>query len=426
MSKNLRIKRYYKSVYSKKFKPLKIAVFVMIVALVFFLGWSIYPAIRNTFVKPSETPESSSSEQQSSSENEISDPSSGSEHTDSSEISENSQQESSVPENVTDGIRAIYVSSKIINDRSALDNMLSSAKSAGFNAVYITLKDGEGYLNYKSSVNLARKSMSDTAYDLAEKVEYFKANGFDVIGDICSFHDHIAPKTDRSAAIHYLDYANYLWLDEASNKGGRPWLNPYADKAAQYLIDLSAEAAQAGIKTIIFSGFSFPTKIGIEYANYGENVSDTEHNTLIKRMKEVSSALEQYDAKAVFFSEGYSVLGGNQFIYRGDPLDIAVNAFSASIFQSDIISNKLAKKLGISDSDLDPYECAYVSMSTILSSLDPSVEFIPILQAFSDSYFTSSTESVSELIRAVNDCSLNSYILYDTDCSYYFLKGSSK
>ena len=78
MSKNLRIKRYYKSVYSKKFKPLKIAVFVMIVALVFFLGWSIYPAIRNTFVKPSETSESSSSEQQSSSENEISDPSSGS------------------------------------------------------------------------------------------------------------------------------------------------------------------------------------------------------------------------------------------------------------------------------------------------------------------------------------------------------------
>lgn len=52
-------------------------------------------------------------------------------------------------------------------------------------------------------------------------------------------------------AIHYRDAENpqsdYLWLDAAANAGGKPWLNPYAASAVDYISGLIEEARQPGL-----------------------------------------------------------------------------------------------------------------------------------------------------------------------------------
>ncbi len=426
MSKKLRIKRLRRK-YTLRSKPLKFAIYLLVIALVFFLGWTLYPAVSNFITGESQSSAESSQSDSGISGSEHSSESSGSasQYESSSSTPESSSAESSLPEvsqpeDAPAGTRAIFLPAELLKDSSALADTVTAAKAAGFNAVLIELKDDEGYVMYNSAVPRAKKSISDNAYDLVSVVGYLKSEGLEVIGRMHSFHDHMGGKAYRPMGIYYMN-ENFLWLDDYPDKGGRSWLNPYSDDAAAYITDLSLEAADAGVGSIIFAGFSFPTKIGIESANFGE-LAETigKQEMLSMRMQEITSALKEKNTAAYFFAEGPALLGGDNYIYHGDPLNIAADGFSASLYPSDITANKLDSALGITNSLQDPYQSVSAQLALLLPKLKSDAEFLPFIQGFSDSSFACTAEEISSQLKALADAEISSYILYNPTGEYSF------
>lgn len=430
MSRKLRIKRS-RSKYSQHLRPLKFLIYLLIVALVFFLGWTLYPTVKNLITGESQTSEGSSesgdytsssavSSESSSSSSQFESSSNSTESSSESSAPESSAPEASHPEELPAGTRAVFLPATILNDPDLLSDTVSKIKNAGFNAVLIELKDDEGYVMYKSTVPRAKKSISDNAYDLDFVVNYLKSQELEVLGRMHSFHDHMGGKAYRPMGIYYMN-ENFLWLDDYADRGGRSWLNPYSEDAAAYITDLSLEAADAGVSSIIFAGFSFPTKLGIEYANFGELAETTgKHEMLSTRIKQITAALKEKNTTAYFFAEGPAVLGGDNYVYHGDPLKIVDNGFSTSLYPSDIASNKLDSALGITDSLKDPYKSVAAQLGLLLPKLKPGSEFLPFIQGFSDFSFACTAEQVSLQIKALSDAQISSYILYEPNGKYNF------
>ena len=103
-------------------------------------------------------------------------------------------------------------------------------------------------------------------------VSALKDAGLTPVAAICAFQDPIAARADRTMAIHYRDAENpqsdYLWLDAAANAGGKPWLNPYAASAVDYISGLIEEARSLGFEQVLLSGLQLPTN-ATSYCDYG-------------------------------------------------------------------------------------------------------------------------------------------------------------
>ena len=103
-------------------------------------------------------------------------------------------------------------------------------------------------------------------------VSALKNAGLTPVAAICAFQDPIAARADRTMAIHYRDAENpqsdYLWLDAAANAGGKPWLNPYAASAVDYISGLIEEARRLGFEQVVLSGLQLPT-YATSYCDYG-------------------------------------------------------------------------------------------------------------------------------------------------------------
>jgi hypothetical protein len=71
-----------------------------------------------------------------------------------------------------------------------------------------------------------------------------------------AFRDETAPRGNRDNAIRYQG-GEWLWLDNAPELDGKPWLDPTAEGARRYLIELAVEAVQAGVSLIVMDAVQF-------------------------------------------------------------------------------------------------------------------------------------------------------------------------
>ena len=147
-----------------------------------------------------------------------------------------------------------------------------SLAAQGVQYVAVTLKDSQGYVYYNSALPAAAQSLAANTVDASAVVSALKDAGLTPVAAICAFQDPIAARADRTMAIHYRDAENpqsdYLWLDAAANAGGKPWLNPYAASAVDYISGLIEEARRLGFEQVLLSGLQLPTN-ATSYCDYG-------------------------------------------------------------------------------------------------------------------------------------------------------------
>ena len=120
----------------------------------------------------------------------------------------------------------------------------------GVRYAVLTLKDDRGYVYYNSQVSLASSAISSTVVDAASIAKAFQDAGVTPVAGICAFKDTLAPYADRSAAVKYGNQ-DITWLDSSAELGGKPWLNPNAASAQQYIADLIAEVRDLGFETVV-------------------------------------------------------------------------------------------------------------------------------------------------------------------------------
>lgn len=261
--KRQKVKRYRRSFYSREMRVKKgigIAVLVLVMlgaawlAAPHVLDWAThtwYTVVRKRDLSAS-SPASASA-------------SSVAENPASSAASEPAASSEAQPEVVTPAVdgTAIVEGSWAEADITALTEDASIRAAAqqlasqGVKYAVVTLKDSTGVVYYASQVPAAAASPASVTVDPARVAAIFREEGLIPVAKLAAFRDPAGARADRTMAIGYKGQA-YLWLDNKASADGKPWLNPYADAAVQYIGDLIDELHTAGFEQVVLENVQFP------------------------------------------------------------------------------------------------------------------------------------------------------------------------
>lgn len=187
----------------------------------------------------------------------------------------------------------------------------TAAQLAGEGVKYavVTLKDSSGTVAYSSQVAAAAAGISASPIDAAAAARAFSEAGVTPVACIWAYQDPIAARADRTMAISYGAEEGVLWLDNAADAGGNPWLNPYSDAANQYLEDLALEAVSMGYEQVVFCGFNFPLVNSLSSASFGETGGKGQAQILSENIQRLEQALAAKDAECWFQYSSAAILG---------------------------------------------------------------------------------------------------------------------
>ncbi len=155
-----------------------------------------------------------------------------------------------------------------LTDASAVTAAVQRLAQQGAAYALVPLKEADGSIYYKSAVANASRSIAEQTVDAALIAQTLRDNGIIPVAQLCAFQDPKSAYADRSMAIHYS--AEMLWLDNVSAEaGGKPWLNPYADSAVQFVGDLVEEVCGMGYEQVVLTGVQFPKAVSAKQ-DFGE------------------------------------------------------------------------------------------------------------------------------------------------------------
>lgn len=150
-------------------------------------------------------------------------------------------------------IRGIYINPYQANKEEYLEEVFAWADSGLINTIVVDFKSDYGFLTYGSELELAKKiNAVKKHFDAAYLVENAARHGLKLIARIVCFRDNYL-------ALHkkfgIRDDSGKIWLDYK----GMAWTNPYDEKVHEYLLTLTKEIVEKGIKSIAYDYIRFPT-----------------------------------------------------------------------------------------------------------------------------------------------------------------------
>ncbi|MBQ8648277.1 MAG: hypothetical protein IJ484_09055 [Oscillospiraceae bacterium] len=161
----------------------------------------------------------------------------------------------------------------------------------GARYVVLTLKDSQGYIYYNSALPAAARSIAASTVDAAAVAQTMKDAGLVPVAALCAFQDPTSPYTDRSMGIHY-ENTEMFWLDAAAEAGGKPWLNPYAEPAIDFIEALVAETMDLGFEQVALSGVQFPDRATAR-CGYGDTAGISQNEQLRRDLAAFAAVAEE-------------------------------------------------------------------------------------------------------------------------------------
>lgn len=313
--KGTRIKRYG-SIYGRNSGSIVIAVAMIIGLLIFaVVGWLLYTPIHDWIMnigsEKTQQPASSVTESDSSLQQ--------------SDISRYLDSKYLGGAKPTD-IKGIYIPAQALSDGQNLFALLENAASAGFNTVLTDAKNAVGTVLYSSDNAIGKMSgiAAESTYDAAAAADTIKSAGLIPAARLHAFKDPAAAISDRELAVTYYDTEMY-WYDNSPELGGKPWMNPYSDKAREYIISLAQELCDSGFEMIMLDSVQFPTGYALDKAGYGEKSDSIGRAQILSRfVDEIRAAVEEKGAVLVLCCSTDWLTADdemNQMIYGGSPAD---------------------------------------------------------------------------------------------------------
>jgi len=225
----------------------------------------------------------------------------------------------------------IRLSSDDISSADSLRNKLSSIGS--YKSVVLPLKTAGGRICYNSSVDTAHYSgavVSDT--DIKSIVKVCAEKGIAPVAEISTIADNIYPVTYKKSAYQFDDGVTGEWLDNKPEKGGKPWLSPFADQAKSYLSEIVSELSEAGIKKIICTDTAFPAFREKDLGYIGELVqSENRYKGLTDLINLLDKKAGENNGKVMLYVTASEVLNSSAEVFRPEefgtmPAVIGINS----------------------------------------------------------------------------------------------------
>ena len=259
MAKYKKVKRYHRSFYSPGMWAKKVVGIVVLVAVVLVVGWLAAPHVLDwathtwyTVVRDRDLSASSAVSESASS---------GTQSTAASEPAASSVPEKEPEPEVkgTDIVTGLWAEVDVttLTDEAAIRSAARQLKAQGMTYAILTLKDTAGQVYYASQTAVGAANAAPTQVELTSVASIFKEEGLVPVAALTAFRDPAGARADHALAIRYQGQ-EYLWLDNKASADGKPWLNPYADAAVQYIGDLIDELHTAGFEQMVLENVQFP------------------------------------------------------------------------------------------------------------------------------------------------------------------------
>lgn len=405
--KKYKVRRFGQIYSPRRSTPSIVLRTVLTLVLVFvlaFVGWNAYGPIRDYF---------SGALAAASHRQEAPAPSS------TPEPEEPPPEEAKTPEE----LRAAYIPSAMLTDEIILDTVFDRLEGTEINAILFDLKDAAGTVLYQSDLDAVATAdvQADAAFDLEALCARLKDRGLVPMGRLSAFADPQAASRLPGAGVKYMN-TETLWLDNSQENGGKGWLNPYAQPARDYLASLVSEAASKGVERIVLEQFSFPTGVGLEFANFGTNAASISQSTILAS---AFGSLEKAagDRCAVsLYVPGLAALGEqNQYYGDQNPLTLADNV-TLGLMPAQFGDGYATEGFSLDTPVLLPYDTMKKILDRLSSALSGK-ETTVMVQGFtttgtSENNKVYTIQDIESQIRAVTESGVKNYIVYSPGGNY--------
>ncbi|MBQ6848934.1 MAG: hypothetical protein IJN76_02640 [Clostridia bacterium] len=245
-----------------------------------------------------------------------------------------------------DTVRGFYLPFSALTG-DGLATTLTAAKQAGFNAVLLDLKDADGHMYYRFTSASAVKVNSFTSEALTPEAlkslfSTIRGAGLLPIPRLYAFQDNAAAKVLSDARISHKDNAGWVWYDGKKQNGAKAWLNPYADAAHTYIIELATELKNAGAGAVMLDGVQFPRQQSSANFGNGPHRGLKQDEVLALFVEKARTALGNCPVMLACSAE--SALGTATQVYGGNPL-----TFGSSMASPAILPGSLPAKIKVGD-----------------------------------------------------------------------------
>ena len=321
MARRRKIKHYRSGYMSRKRRRMKIVktlVFILVLAALIFVGYSVAQSI-SRLNDPNYKPKEPSSSESSVLPSEDS-------SADSSGEPEGSESQPE-PQNTASDIRSILLPADSMRSLDAAEAFLKTVDKTLYNSVTVELKNAAGRIFYPSQVELAQRSgaLSETQIDGKALAELIERYGLRPVARIYALQDDYASHATYSTSYLYQNQPGVTWLDNSADAGGKSWLNPYMEAAGSYLNAIVTEITQSGYKAIVVNGIQYPNTANQRGMGLGPNASAmTTKEALEKIYTGMSDSAKAFDVPVIPAYKGECYKGERPQVYTVNPNEFTV------------------------------------------------------------------------------------------------------
>lgn len=315
--------------------------------------------------------------------------------------------------------RAVYVSTTLLADETALEKQLDEMVAAGFNAITFDLKDADGQVWYQSATASAKtaKSVAETALTsdrLRAVLELCEEKGVLAMPRLYAFRDKLGAMEMPAARVLYSGDPSVMWLDGRVGVG-RPWLNPYAESAQTYITDLISELKGYGFTTLLLDGVQFPDQRW--YASYG-STAQVSPDVLRKFVSLARTAFG--DGELVLCTPALAALGSDTAAFGDNPLTFGATTVSPSLLPSSLGSNLTVGGKTLKDPSAQAGEAVRLVYEQIRSRTKLLENDAPALLPWIEADGYTTAEIQAQIAAVTDENGTASFVLYSAAASYDF------
>lgn len=331
--------------------------------------------------------------------------------------------------NVSDGanvknMQALYLPASALYAPETWTATLEAASAAGYNAVIVDVKDADGRLWYVSSSPLAQTARA--VQTKAVSVEALTALrdawqekwGLALIPRVYAFRDHTAPRYLENARVTVQGDTDAVWYDDKPDEGGRRWLNPYAEEARGYILEIAAELHGIGFPLLMLDGVQFPDQEARAYYGDAEQTALPRGDVLAGFAARMNEAVGK-DGWMLTVG-GMAAVGEKTGVYGANPATFGVGVIAPWALPSSFGGKLTLGGATVASPNSHPYEAAtllFGQLKARLQLMESPPQAMPWLQA--GGYNTADVAAQVTALREQLGADAP-YVLYDPDGAYTF------
>jgi len=232
----------------------------------------------------------------------------------------------------------------------ALEMAVTKAKSEGYTAICVPLKERGGHIYYDTKAEIAVNGEDIILSTISAKTIATKIQEHDMlaIAKVSALYDNVAPFSEKEAGYLFEGQIS-SWYDNSVDQGGKPWLSPFSEHTKTYMTQLVGEVDTAGFDAIICADVVFPTLRNSDIEYIGEIVRSPER---YKALLDIVAIFETAETDLMLEVSAAKILTGTEEVFKlgeiSEETQIVVEMNYADLIGTVVINGEEANLSGMS------------------------------------------------------------------------------